>query len=761
MVSRRTERLLAQPAMRKLFPAEEIPRYSINDSAALTAQIMGAVDEKGAPIRTLTQEEQDFIVRTRLLTVLDYRYFAERFVWIDQEGHGLRPLFPLWESQAFVLKALGDLEWRHEETGYPDGLFLNVLKARQLGVSTLSESLVAHRVLTMPYVRALSGADVEAQAGYLFRMVDRLYQQLPWFLRPSRLNFTKDREMLYSNQSSVKTAWGKSTRGALTAVTGLEGSKGAIGRGQTYSVVHISELATWENPGQLDSALFPTIPISTASLCLLESTAEFAGDWWHQHWQTAGEGEGRFSNWFIPWYAEPRKYSLPAPIDWTPSTKTLEHAKKCEHDSPRWMGRTISLNRDQLYWYERTRTYYEKKGELGKFLKEYPADDEECFQYAGRAIFTLEQLEAIDTAGSKRKLLDVWAVEPAREIAELRRLPPFDEVPLRLRRPEPPLTPRIPIAQSPLAAEAFPVPPGFGFRRLTAAELKELPSLRRSVMAIWEYPRARGRRRYVMSVDVSDGLGLDYSSIDIIRLPTIEEPAEQVAQYLTNELDPKHLAFVCDAIGRLYTDEDGIEALAAIETNNHGLSTQDTLQLHLGYAHFYVWEYADSASPDRRYSTKIGWVTSPRTRPILISSFHDAIVNFDPITGWPDFILNSPSTRGELRHFITPDIMANAAAAPGQTDDCVMSAAIGYYVSWRLAGGEQEPISERRQRRAALQHQQQLTGQDAERRDWRNSDVTAEEADQAREDDDEFADDLTGGAGLHFTDHGDERNRIW
>lgn len=761
VIARTIEAQLAVPRIRATFP-DGLPHYSIADSRQLTGALLQAADDKGVPIRALTHDEQTFIGASQIRCILDYPYFAERFVWIDEEGHGLRPLFPLWESQAFVLRKLAELEIAREVGDHPDGLLLNVLKARQLGVSTLAESLIAHRLLFTPHLRALAGADVEEQAGYLFRMVDRLYQQLPWFLKLPRLNFVKNREMVFSNQSYLKTAWGKSTRGALQSVTGLEGSKGAIGRGQTYSVVHISELATWENPEQLDTALFPTIPISRQTLVILESTAEFAGDWWHQHWQTAGEGEGRFANCFIPWYVEPRKYSLPAPLDWTPTTRTLEHATKCELDSPKWMGRSVTLTRDQLYWYERTRTYYEKKGDLGKFLKEYPADDVECFQYAGKAIFTIEQLEQIDTAGSKRPLRDVWAVEPAREIAELRRMPPEPTAPAlpTARRPNPPLSPRIPLSTLATAADTYPVPPGYGFRRLTPAQLQGLPSLRHSVLAIWEYPRVRGRRRYVMSVDVADGLGLDYSVVDVVRLPTIEEPAEQVAQYVSNVIDAKQLAFVCDAIGRFYADEDGIEALAAIETNNHGLSTQDTLQLHLGYAHFYLWEYADAASPDRRYSTKIGWVTSPRTRPLLLSAFHDAVINNDPITGWPDYVLNSPITRAELRHFITPDTIGNAEAARGQHDDCVMSAAIGYYVAWRLAGGEAEPIAERRRRRSAIQHQQQ---QDATTspRDWRNSDVTAEEADRAVEDDDEFTDDLGGDAGLHFGTLSPARDRIF
>jgi hypothetical protein len=744
-----------------------LPWYSTDDAAALTAAIMQAHDEETGVTRPLTEDEQRFVSSTKLRIIFDFPYFAERFCWIDEEGHGLRRLCPLWESQKMVLDQLARLEMAHVKSGSPDGLLLNILKARQLGVSTLAEALVAHRLVTRAHIRGLSGADVEEQAGYLFRMVVRLYDQLPWFLRPSRLYFTKNRELTLSNQSTLKTAWGKSTRGALQSVSGVEGNKGSIGRGQTYSTVHISELPTWENPEQLDTALLPAIPYAPDTLVLYEATAEFAGDWWHTHWLASGEGEGRFSNVFIPWSAEPSKYSLPAPEAWAPSTTTLAHAAKCERDSPRWFGgKTVRLNREQLYWYETTRRFYEAKGLLYKFLKEYPADDHECFQYAGRSVFTLEQLEAIDRAGSLRPLKDVWVVEPAMDIAKLRRealapsdaetlIAPGGSADLQPKRPVPPLSPHGGI-RSALAHDTNPVPPGYGFRRLDKAQLKQLPNLRQSVLAIWEYPRLRGTRRYVMSVDVSDGLGQDYSVIDIIRQPTIEEPAEQVAQYCSNKLDPKALAFVADAIGRYYSDADGVEAMAAIETNNHGLATQDTLQLHLGYSYFYVWEYADAATPERRYSTRIGWMTSPRTRPLLLASYYGAITTVDPVSTLPDFILNSPITRGELRHFITASTIGEAEAARGQHDDAVMSSAIGYYVAWRMSGGEIEPVAERRRRKQALDTLNLERGK--ERPDYRNSPATVEEADDLEiADGEQVSDDVytlsdTGPEGLYFDD---------
>ncbi len=750
-VAAREQTLLATPRWQALRDTG-LPTYSLADTAALTDALVAARTPEGRYTRRLAPEEALFLHTTPLKCAIDFEYFVTRFVWIDDQGHGLRRLSPLSESQTYVLGRLAALEAARWGV-HPDGLLVNVLKARQLYISTLSEALVAHRILFQPHTRGLSGADVEDQAGYLFRMVVRLVDHLPYFLKPARLTFVKNRETSFENGSFLKTAWGQSTRGALQAVSGTEGSKGAIGRGMTFSTIHISELATWANPQQLDAALLPAIPVHHDTLVLFESTAEHAGDWWHQHWQTSASGVGRFTNIFVPVYAEPSKYALPPPPHWVPSSSTLAWATRCERTSTQWLPRAVTLSRDQLYWYETTRAFYEQKGDYGTFAKEFCADDIECFQYAGRSIFTFAQLDAIDAAGAKRPLLDVWKVEPARDIAALRRLPEDDTAPgagasrealapappgRPPARPLPPLSMRIPQPTSKLAAETFPIPPGYGFQRLTPTEVAALPSLRESVLAIWEYPRPRGRRRYVMSVDVSDGLGQDCSVIDLIRLPTFDEPAEQVAQYVSKTVDTQQLAFVCDAIGRLYPDEDGVEALAAIETNGHGLATQDTLQLHLGYSHFYVWEYADAASPDRRYSTRIGWVTTTRTRPILLASFRDAITNVDPITGQPDFILNSPITRAELRHFITPGPLAEAQAARGQHDDAILAAAIGYYVAWRLAGGEAEPLSEKRHRKAARDRQAALTPSAPP--NARCQALTAEEADAGHQEDDEFAD---------------------
>lgn len=751
IIARREDAILrSRPNIRAVFP-KGIPTYSVNECRQRTAILEQAVNDQGQRTRVLTEEEESFIGSEMLRAVFDAPYWLERYCWIDDSGHGLKPIYPLWESQAFLLKMLAKLEEKRVEEQSQDGLLVNVLKIRQVGITTLGVGLVAHRVVTRPYIRALVGSDMEAQAGYLFRIAERVYRNLPWWMKPKQAGYNKNREMMFDTHSEIRTAWGKSTRGALQEVGG---KKGNIERGRTYSTFHISELATWDNPDQLDSALLPGIPIFRDTLGLLESTAELSDDWWHKHWRTSAAGTGRFRNLFIGNYAVPSKYSLRAPDTWIPSTTTLSWATKAEAESPQWcFGETIRPTREQLYWYETTRAFYEAKDKLHEFLKEYPADPEECFQYAGTSIFTIGELARIDQQA--KAPVDIWKVEPARTIAELKRFDPAAVKPDA--RPAAPMSARVSTAK----AESQMVPEGYGFVRLGIDALKDIEGVEglraANVLQIYEYPRSsrhpKGPARYVMAVDVADGVGLDYSIIDLFRMPTVEEPTEQVAQFASNTLKPVEIARIADAVGRLYCDGDTVEALAAVESNiGPGIVTQSELQLHLGYTHFYVWETLDAGDAGSRFTKRIGWATTQRTRPIILARFYEGLTTVEPISGLLDLRLHSPITRSELRHLIIPKEpgarLGDAVAAPGHFDDCCMAGAIGNFVAYVLMGGESEPIHEKRHRKA------QLIALEVERgvgfrRDYRNSSISYEAMNQGVDDDDDSG---LGeeSSGLHF-----------
>lgn len=365
--------------------------------------------------RPLTQDEQAFVLNEQLLSKIDFPYWAERYAYIQADAQTLKPMYPLWESQTLILAEIAHQEATRARAGYPDGLLFNILKARQLGASTLCQSLLAHRTTTHTYVKTLIASDVPDNSGSqgLFGMTERVVEHLPWWLKPAERFHTKDKHMVFTNGSSVIVESGKSMKGGLTEEGG---QKGQLGRSKTYSAVHLSELSTWEYPETIDDSLMPAIPQTPRTLMARESTAKGRHNWWHTEWQLAEEGLGRCFNIFIPWYAEQQKYWLPAPLDWGPSADTLAFAARAEATGPRWMRRPVTLSRNQLYWYEQRKAEAVRKEVLFKFLEEYPAEPGEAFQYSGRSIFTVATMDRLEQQA--RPLLDVWTVRPHAELLE-------------------------------------------------------------------------------------------------------------------------------------------------------------------------------------------------------------------------------------------------------------------------------------------------------------------------------------------------------
>jgi hypothetical protein len=74
----------------------------------------------------------------------------------------------------------------------------------------------------------------------------------------------------------------------------------------------------------------------------------------------------------------------------------------------------VTLTRDQLYWYESTRRYYEAKGSLTDFLQEYAADPEECFVFSGKSLIPVDVIQRI--TDQSRSLVAGLEIAPLRDI---------------------------------------------------------------------------------------------------------------------------------------------------------------------------------------------------------------------------------------------------------------------------------------------------------------------------------------------------------
>lgn len=281
--------------------------------------------------------------------------------------------------------------------------------------------------------------------------------------------------------------------------------------------------------------------------------------------------------------------------------------------------------------------------------------------------------------------------------------------------------------------------PGYGMEKLLREEWEGLPWQDwEGKCVVWQAPSPQ-KHTYVISADVGEGIGKDRSVAEVIRLGTVEQPEEQVAEYVSNSIDPIDFAGVIDAMGRFYSDESGTPALCAVEVNNHGLATQRELSRHLGYDNFYIWQVEDSADPTRRFTNRVGFYTNRSTRPALIQLFVKKVKTVDMNTGVADFLINSPFLLEELRSFQTLGALYDAEAEEGAHDDCIMAAAISLYVCQTLQYETFESVADSRKRQEEERSRQALQEQFFGRgRDNRNTEVTWKEQAGIDEEDDEL-----------------------
>lgn len=367
--------------------------YSIPEVDRWYQHLETLYDPKKGLTRGLRPDEERFVLNEILISKADAKYWVLRYPKIKTKEARLDRV-QLLESQEIIFDRLARAE-REAMTGESgDGILLLILKARQLGASTLTEALLAHRCFLYSNLMALIAGDTPEQSAYLFDMIERIWDNLPWWMRPYKDHHVKDYEMFFRQTDTlIRVSAGKSVRGGDTFGMG----KGQMGRGKTPHLVHLSELSTWENPEQIDDSLEPALPRAPHTLAIFESTARGRGNWWHDTWVAAKKGLGRYRPVFIPWYAESKTYRRPAPVDWTPSAISIAHAEKAREVSARWCGKTITLERDQLFWWETMRATAIEKRKLHVFLAEYAADDMEAFQNTGRSIFPFELLHEIRT----------------------------------------------------------------------------------------------------------------------------------------------------------------------------------------------------------------------------------------------------------------------------------------------------------------------------------------------------------------------------
>lgn len=366
-----------------------LKRLSVEKVDVFRARIDAKFNPDGKLTAELAPEEQKFIRNEVLVCKFDFRYWAERYAVIPRdgiEGGGVGRI-KFWASQELALSHLGKFEEANHEAQDAgqavDGICVVAHKARQLGWTMLARLLKMHRSTLWQHMRGMAASVDDDKIMELYDRDKLILDNLPAYLRPS-VGYDVKAAHLYFEKLNSRMLYQQSRQ------------QSGLGQGRQFDLAHLTECAFWPNPRMIEFDFFPTLPLSINTLCMLESTANGRGNWWHSFTEEVRKGyHRRWKYIFTPWYIEERKYRAAFPVDWKPSEATAAHAKKVYETSKEFTGRDVLLPKEQLYWYETEHESARRRDSLALFLTNYCATPEESFQHTGQSQFSVETLERI------------------------------------------------------------------------------------------------------------------------------------------------------------------------------------------------------------------------------------------------------------------------------------------------------------------------------------------------------------------------------
>jgi hypothetical protein len=242
-----------------------------------------------------------------------------------------------------------------------------ILKARQMGFSTVCQAYIAWQAFMFKGQSALTVAHLEEPSAELFGKVEFGHERMPAWLQPPKDGRTRGKRLQL----------GPSHDNAILYVDHAKNKD--AGRSQTFQNAHLSEVAFWEDAKTIFTSMTPTL--ERAKVIFAESTANGIGGHFYDLWQGAEHGEGHpdWNGWhafFAPWFEMP---------DYRRERVGMDRPLTADE---RAFQREFDLSDEQMLW---RRDMVAGMGEEA-FRQEYPSTAQEAFLTSGSPFFTPKSL---------------------------------------------------------------------------------------------------------------------------------------------------------------------------------------------------------------------------------------------------------------------------------------------------------------------------------------------------------------------------------
>ena len=329
----------------------------------------------------------------------DKKWYIEKFLKIRNKKSQLVP-FVLNDAQNIVMNLIDECEVQGKLKRFI------VLKARQMGLSTLFEGLIFQDTSTNQFKNSMIIAHEDKATQNLFAMSKLFLDELPDVLRPM-IKYSNEKALVFENPSNdIEDK--KQVPGLRSKITVATAGTTEAGRSATVHNLHASEVAFFPDAKITMLGLLQSVPDELNTLVVLESTANGVGDWFHEMWQKASKGENEFIPVFLPWFfdtgytrsfrSDGERQQFMNEIGLEVNDGSGNKVRTYEYE----LMRKYNLTLEQMNW--RKHTIANKcQGDEMLFMQEYPSTPEEAFISTGRPKFSIKSLKQYQTITKKPK----------------------------------------------------------------------------------------------------------------------------------------------------------------------------------------------------------------------------------------------------------------------------------------------------------------------------------------------------------------------
>lgn len=296
------------------------------------------------------------------LVLNDFPLFAKNFIYITDNNNDVIK-FELNDAQLEINELMKTQR------------FVNVLKARQGGISTFVLARALWRALTKPNENILIVSYKSDSAMALFEKLKQMNDMLPREKFPNTFSKVKrdNRDELYfMNGSRIRSV--------------VAGSKD-VGRGSTFTYIHLSEFAFYQNQEKQLLSVEQSLAKGSESQLTIESTSNGTSNHHYRISMQGLKGKSKYVAYFIPFYHKLYKKQFAYDYDEAEKWHKAVHGKRLTKDDCDDMELALleqGANLRQLMWRRFKISDMESEQQ---FQQEYPSNALESFISTGNSVF--------------------------------------------------------------------------------------------------------------------------------------------------------------------------------------------------------------------------------------------------------------------------------------------------------------------------------------------------------------------------------------